>query len=95
MEFIRHFDLVISAAFLICYSYQIIYLIVPFIKKIWTAFGGSGDSLRIFSKNGASEGGDQAEDRLKKNRYRVLICARNERTVIDELIRSIHMAMEE
>ena len=52
--------------FIACFSYQILYLIAPYIKK--------------------------AKEHLpeKRNRYAVLIAARNEEKVIGQLIESIH-----
>lgn len=66
MEQLKMFNYFIAIAFTVCYFYQSIYILIPFILK---------------PKSFKAE---------KKNRYAVLICARNEDTVITNLIESIN-----
>ena len=80
MEFISLFNLVISVLFSICYAYQLLYLIVPFINRRRSHLGEAGGS---FAKKGGYS------SRKGSKRVAVLICARNERAVIADLIDSI------
>lgn len=66
MEMLKTFNYIIAVAFTLCYFYQSLYILVPFLIK-----------PKKYTKE-------------KLNRYAVLICARNEETVISQLIESIN-----
>ena len=65
MEIIKLINYLIAVIFCICYSYQIIYILIPFILK------------------------PKKHKSIKKNKYAVLISARNEEKVIANLIETI------
>ncbi|MBO5143767.1 MAG: glycosyltransferase [Clostridia bacterium] len=65
MEIIKSINYLIAVIFCICYSYQIIYILIPFILK------------------------PKKHKSIKKNKYAVLISARNEEKVIANLIETI------
>lgn len=65
MESLQTVNLILSILFFVCYSYQFVYLAVPFLKR------------------------DRPSGPGKYHRYAVLIAARNEETVIAQLIESI------
>ena len=86
MDIIRSFDLVISAVFLICYSYQIFYVFIYLISLAGPRLSRAGlRSAENADRSRKKRGGHTG----RKNRYRVLICARNEEKVIAQLIESI------
>ncbi len=65
METLQLINLIIGILFMLCYSYQFLYIPVPWLRK-----------ARVHAEP-------------KKNRYAVLICARNEAAVIRDLIASL------
>ena len=69
METIRMINKAVGILFILCYSYQVLYMIVSLLNGT--------DKSAEGSKIG------------KKNRYAVLICARNEEKVIGDLLDSI------
>ena len=58
-------DIVIALLFVCCYAFQLLYLIIPYVRK-------------------ASPHG-----KTKIHKYAIVICARNERNVISDLIESV------
>lgn len=66
MEFISAFNVAICIFFLVCYSYQMVYIAIPFIVK------------------------SKPHKAVKNHRFAVLISARNESAVIENLLESIN-----
>ncbi len=87
LEFISVFNLVISVMFFACYAYQLLYVIVPFIKKKRSHSGETGGSIAKNSRRHGQK--DFGDDRALTEKIAVLICARNEETVIAGLIESL------
>lgn len=69
MKVISYINYLIALVFFLCYSYQVLYIAVPFIKE-----------QKPYGK---------ADEETRLHRYAVLIAARNEETVISQLIESI------
>ena len=69
METIRMINKAVGVLFILCYSYQGLYMIVSLL-------------------NGTDKSAEKSKIG-KKNRYAVLICARNEEKVIGDLLDSI------
>lgn len=67
MNTLRFINYIISIIFVICYTYQFLYIPVPWLKKK-----------------------KENQQTAIKNKYAVMICARNESAVIGDLIESIH-----
>ena len=65
MEVIKLINYLIAMIFCVCYSYQLFYLLVPFLWK------------------------EKAHKAIKKNKFAILISARNEEKVIRNLIETI------
>ena len=95
METIRIINFIITAIFVICYSYQFIYVPVSLWwqhrEKKSAKMAGCGNGTRTGINTGNDTGTARSGDRTKDpKRYAVLICARNEEAVIGDLIDSIN-----
>ena len=95
METIRIINFIITAIFVICYSYQFIYVPVSLWwqhrEKRAAKMAGCGNGTRTGINTGNDTGTARSGDRTKDpKRYAVLICARNEEAVIGDLIDSIN-----
>ena len=66
MDTIKMINYILTVIFFICYAYQAVYVIIPFIVK------------------------EKPHKPAKRNRFAVLISARNEQMVIGNLIDSIN-----
>lgn len=80
METIRIINFIIAAIFIVCYSYQFIFVPV----SLWMQHRDK----RAAKKASGAKPDASSEESLK--RYAVLICARNEENVIGQLIDSIN-----
>ena len=69
MEVIKLINYLIAVIFCVCYSYQLFYLLVPFLWK------------------------EKAHKAIKKNKFAILISARNEEKVIGNLIENYFISV--